>query len=141
MIIGYVLAEAAILFLGLVLWFYTTQKGNPAVNNALSQVFSNILDTADLPSFSIDTIMWARIIDHIVVLQCKAMRTSLQSGGMRSLSGFGEGCRLWTHHRLLCTYSYLCTLSTQPLRPKSYRHVHHTRQMPSQDHSRVTRAY
>ena len=67
MIIGYVLAEAAILFLGLVLWFYTTQKGNPAVNNALSQVFSNILDTADLPSFSIDTIMWARIIGLIIV--------------------------------------------------------------------------
>ena len=67
MIIGYVLAEAGILFAGLILWFYTTQRGNPAVNNALSQVFSNILDTADLPAFSIDTIMWARIIGLIIV--------------------------------------------------------------------------
>ena len=87
MIIGYVIAEAAILFLGLVLWFYTTQKGNPAVNNALSQVLSTILDTADLPSFSIDTIMWARIIGLIIVALAVQGREGAAAGRDGGLPG------------------------------------------------------
>ena len=67
MIIEYVFAEAFILFAGLIFWFFTTQKGNPAVNNSLSQVASNVLSLAQLPTFNIDTIMWLRIIVLILL--------------------------------------------------------------------------
>lgn len=67
MILGYVLAEAFILFLGLVLWFYTTQKGNPAVNNALALVAEKIPEALKVPFPSVDTVMWLRILGLIVI--------------------------------------------------------------------------
>ena len=67
MLILYVLAEGAILFLGLVLWFFTTQKGNPAVNNALSKITDSLLNALNLNPPTIDLVMWLRLGSLILI--------------------------------------------------------------------------
>ena len=67
MLIYYILAEAGLLFLGIVLWFYTTQKGNPAVNNSIVQALAKIPEALDFPPPSVDTIMWLRILALILI--------------------------------------------------------------------------
>lgn len=67
MIIYYILAEGCALLAGLILWFYTTQKGNPAVNNALANILDIFPKLLEVPLPSVDTIMWLRILGLIVV--------------------------------------------------------------------------
>lgn len=67
MILYYILAESIALLAGLTLWFYTTQKGNPAVNNALANIFDIFPQILEVPLPSVDTIMWLRILGLIVI--------------------------------------------------------------------------
>ena len=60
MIAGVLFLEIFILFLGLLLWFFTTQKGSAVVVTNLSSVFDKLIQEIP-PLPNIDTFMWLRI--------------------------------------------------------------------------------
>ena len=60
MIVGALFLEIFVLFCGVILWFFLTQKGSAVVTTNLSDVFDKLLQEIP-PLPNIDTMMWIRI--------------------------------------------------------------------------------
>ena len=60
MIVGALFLEIFVLFVGVLLWFFLTQKGSAVVTTNLSDVFDKLMQQIP-PMPNIDTMMWIRI--------------------------------------------------------------------------------
>ena len=60
MIVGVLFLEIFVLFVGMLIWFFTTQKGSAVVITNLSAVLDKLLQEIP-PLPNIDTFMWLRI--------------------------------------------------------------------------------